>query len=221
MSWFFKSLNSSIGQKLAMAVSGFLLVGFLVAHLSGNLLIFAGPEAMNAYAKSLRDLGPLLWVARAGLLLFVAVHIFTAFSLYSKNKAARPSAYKHKQFKRASYASRTMVMSGPIVLAFVLYHLAHFTLRVTDDRISEFGALDVYDMVIYGFQSFPVVFFYSLSLMLLCLHLNHGISSMFRSLGWNHPKYNNLLSTASKGLSLLLLVGFLSIPFSVMTGLVR
>jgi succinate dehydrogenase / fumarate reductase cytochrome b subunit len=220
MSWISKSLSSSIGSKVIMAISGLMLVGFLVGHLSGNLLIFAGPEAINAYAKMLRDLGPLLWVARIGLLVAVGAHIFAGINLHFKNNAAKPKKYQVQKSMRASLASRTMMRTGTVVLLFILYHLAHYTFRWLNPEFAALDPLDVYNMLIMGFKNPLVSGFYILSVGLLCFHLSHGISSFFQNLGLNNPKYNPLINGLAIGVSVLLAVGYISIPVSVLVGIV-
>src|SRR5689334_3684810 len=122
--------KSSLGKKYVMAVSGCLLFLFVVAHLVGNLQIFLGPEVINRYGHFLQSNPELIWPARIVLLVMVALHIWSAIKLTAENKAARPQAYAHSEIVAATYASRTMFMSGLIILAFIIYHLLHFTVQV-------------------------------------------------------------------------------------------
>jgi succinate dehydrogenase / fumarate reductase cytochrome b subunit len=185
MSGIQKTIASSIGAKTLMALTGLGLVGFVIAHMLGNLQVFAGPEKLNAYAKTLQDLGPGLWVARLGLLALFGLHVATAFRLVQANKAARPTPYVKKVDACTTYAARTMWVSGLIVLAFVLYHLAHFTVRVTGegfdgpDYLLEGGGHDVYAMVVDGFSVWWVAAIYIVANILLGLHISHGASSAF------------------------------------------
>jgi succinate dehydrogenase / fumarate reductase cytochrome b subunit len=181
--------GSTIGKKVVMALSGIVLVGFVLAHMSGNLQLYLGPEAMNAYGRLLREMGHggALWVARAVLLLCVALHIWAAVSLTRQSRAARPVEYRQQSFTESTYASRTMRWSGPILLLFILFHLAHFT---TGQAHPQFVEGDVYGNVIVGFQSVPVVVFYVAAMLALGLHLYHGIWSMLQTLGLSHPRYN-------------------------------
>lgn len=220
MSWVSKALNSSIGLKVLMALTGLLLVGFAVGHLAGNLLVFVGPEALNAYAKGLHDLGPLLWVARIVLLVAVFIHIYAGIKLSAMNKLARPQPYQKKSYTKASLASRSMILSGLVVCAFVIYHLAHFTFLWTHPEYAQLGEYAVYERVVAGFQVPVIALFYLVSVALLGLHLSHGVSSLFQTIGWNHPKYNGLLRGAGPVLGGLLAVGFGSIPLAVMLGFV-
>src|SRR6266581_8971350 len=130
--------RSSVGKKMIVAITGIILILFVVGHLLGNLQIFLGPDWINGYSQHLRDLGPLLWLIRIFLLVTVVVHIYVTIRLAIDNRRARPERYRERDYVKATFASRHMVMSGLIVLAFIIYHLAHFTVRVTDWR---FGLL--------------------------------------------------------------------------------
>ena len=191
MNRFRKTFTSSVGTKWVMALTGFGLLGFVCAHLAGNLLVFKGPDAINAYAKGLKDLGPGLWVLRLGLLGMFAVHVASAARLVALNNRARPVAYANTAPQETTYAARTMWMSGLIVLAFVLFHLAHLTLGLTHaDHYALHdaeGRHDVYSMVVLGFQQWPVVAAYVVAQLLLGLHISHGASSAFHTLGVTHP----------------------------------
>jgi succinate dehydrogenase / fumarate reductase cytochrome b subunit len=220
MSWFKRTLDSSIGGKLIVALTGLGLVGFIVAHLSGNLLIFVGREALAEYAEGLRKFPALLWVARIGLIVMVALHIAFTIKLNLANKAARPVAYVKKNYRRASFQSRTMVLTGLTLLAYIIYHLLHFTWRTTDSEIAALGPYEVYDMLIIGFSNPAISLFYIIATALLGMHLSHGISSIFQTLGINNPKYNKLFRTIGPALGVILALGFISIPVAVMTGFV-
>ena len=197
MSWLIDFAKSSIGAKVVMGVTGAMLVGFVIMHMLGNLQVFLGQDALNAYAKSLHDLGGLLWVARLGLIGAVLLHIASGLRLASLNSAARPVAYANETTVQASFASRYMRMSGLLLLAFIAYHLAHFTLGLThpDHKAltDSMGRPDVYSMLILGFKQPSVALSYVVAMVLLWFHLNHGASSLFKSLGLRHPKYNSML----------------------------
>jgi succinate dehydrogenase cytochrome b subunit len=218
--------HSSIGKKMIVAVTGVILILFVIGHLLGNLQIFLGPEWINAYSQHLRDLGPLLWIIRAFLLTTVVLHIYFTIQLAIDNRRARPESYINKENVKATFASRHMVMSGLIVLAFIIYHLAHFTVRVTDPRFGllkadPLGHYDVYSMMVYGFQNVYVSTFYAIGLFLLTLHLSHGASSFFQSLGLNNKKLNPRLAFAGRVFAWLLFAGYTSIPVAVLVGLVK
>jgi succinate dehydrogenase / fumarate reductase cytochrome b subunit len=211
---------------MIIAVTGLVLIVFVVGHLLGNLQIFLGPDWVNSYAEHLRALGPLLWAIRIFLLLDVILHIFYTISLAIENRRARPVHYKRKDYVKATVASRSMVISGLIILAFILYHLAHFTVRVTDPRFlllkaDPLNRYDVYSMMVYGFQNIFVSAFYILGMLLLALHLSHGTSSFFQSLGLNDERLTPRLATAGRIFAWLIFVGYTSIPVAVLLHLVK
>jgi len=218
--------RSSVGQKMIVALTGVILIAFVIGHLLGNLQIFLGPDWVNSYAEHLRELGPLLWIIRGFLLVSVLLHIFFTITLAIENRRARPVKYKKKQHVKATFASRSMALSGLIVLAFILYHLAHFTVRVTDPRFlllkaDPLNRYDVYSMMVYGFQNIYVSAFYVLGLFLLTLHLTHGTSSFLQSLGLNDKKLTPRLATAGRVLAWLIFIGYTSIPVAVLLHLIK
>jgi succinate dehydrogenase / fumarate reductase cytochrome b subunit len=210
---------------MVVAITGVILILFVIGHLLGNLQIFLGPDWINSYAEHLRALGPFLWMIRAFLLVTVLLHIYYTIRLTIENRRAT-GAYVKKQPVKASFASRHMAMSGLIVLAFIVYHLAHFTVRVTDPRFALLKAdplnrYDVYSMMVYGFQSYIVSGFYVFALFLLTLHLTHGTSSFFQSLGLNDKKLTPRLARTGRVFAWLLFIGYTSIPVAVLLGLVK
>ena len=221
-------LKTSIGSKLVMAITGLLLLGFVVAHLAGNLLVFAGREAMNDYAEFLKNQGPLLWVARVGLLAVFALHIANGVLLARANREARPVRYVHESTVQADLPSRTMIRSGLIVLLYVIYHLAHFTFGVTnpehyalvDEVTGEAARHDVFGMLVRGFQNPLIAAVYLAANFVLAAHLSHGIRSAIQTFGWNHPAYNPAVRTAGPALAWLIFAGFASIPTAVLLGIV-
>lgn len=221
MAWLRRTFESSIGGKFLVALTGLALVGFLVAHLAGNLLVYAGPEALNAYAKGLRDLGGLLWVARGGLLVIAVTHIVLAIRLNVRSRTARPVAYLKKSYRAASTPSRSMLPTGLALLAYIVYHLADYTFRLTNPAYATLPEGDVYQMVVLGFQDPISSLVYGVAMVVLGMHLNHGISSVFQTLGWNHSKYNPLLRRLGPVLGTALALGFISIPISVLAGFVK
>ncbi|MBT6175860.1 MAG: succinate dehydrogenase cytochrome b subunit [Deltaproteobacteria bacterium] len=228
MSWLVDFVKSSIGAKVVMGVTGVMLIGFVIMHMVGNLQVFLGPETLNAYGKMLHDLGGLLWVARFGLIGAVVLHIASGLRLASLNKAARPVRYVHETTVQASFASRYMKMSGIVVLAFVVYHLLHFTLGgATPDHTGLTTQLadgtevkDIYKMVVLGFQQPAVSAAYIIAMVLLGLHLNHGATSLFQSLGLRNAKYNTLIDKVGPALSIFVVVGNCSMPIAILTGAV-
>lgn len=221
MTGFKNFFRSSVGCKMTMALTGLMLVGFLIAHLSGNLLVFKGPEAINTYAKTLRDYIEVLWVLRLGLIAAFLLHIYSAIRLTALNRKTAQYQYKVKNYKRSSFVARSMMLSGLVLLSFALYHLAHLTFRLTHPEFETLGHYDVYTMLILSFKSPLLTFFYSLSICLLMAHLVHGLQSFWRTLGLRHPKYNHYLNRGSVLLGVILGCGFLSIPVSVFFELIR
>jgi len=216
--------RSTLGKKYVMAVTGLLLFVFVIIHMLGNLQIYIGKDALNAYGEFLKGKPLLLWGARLGLLLTVLLHIWTAIQLVIRNRRARPVKYEGGTPVAASLGSRTIAYSGLIILAFVIYHLLHFTAGVTDRAAFEqtdlLGRHDVYSMVVLGFQNVWVSAFYVLAMGLLCLHLSHGVSSMFQSLGIKSGAYDKTFDTLAKWASLAVFIGNCSIPVAVLAGLV-
>lgn len=218
LAWLF----SSIGKKTVVAVTGILLLLFVIGHLGGNLTFFFGPDWINAYAVHLRDLGPLLWVARIGLLVAVILHIFFTMKLWQENHVARPEKYAVKSRVQSTVFARTMRLTGLIVFAFVIFHLAHFTWLIVHPEFRGWhdaqGRHDVFRMLVDGF-SYPLVsLFYVLSLALLASHLSHGIGSLFQTLGLSNRRLQPVFSKGGKIIAWALFVGFASIPVSVLLG---
>jgi len=218
------ALSSSIGSKTVMALTGLGLLGFVIVHMLGNLQVFAGPEKLNGYAKTLKDLGPLLWILRGGLAALFLVHVLSALAIVRANRAARPAPYVGRRDQVTTYAARTMIYSGLIVLAFVVFHLLHFTLGVTHpahfSSKTPTGGQDVYTMVVLGFGQVPVALAYVVAQAILCLHLSHGASSAFQTIGVTHPRLAFLKAGFGKAVAAVIFVGNVSIPLSVLAGLV-
>jgi len=201
-----------------MAVSGCILFLFVIGHLIGNLQIYEGPRKLNQYSAFLHSMPALLWTVRLTLLVMVALHIWSSVQLAVRNIGARPVGYKKKKSTESSYASRTMYWSGPIILAFVIYHLLDFTFGTVNPH---FVPGRVYANVVASFQVVPVAAFYMLAMVLLCLHLYHGIWSMFQSVGFAHPRYTPVLKRCAAAAAILIAAGNISIPVSVLAGWVR
>jgi succinate dehydrogenase / fumarate reductase, cytochrome b subunit len=212
--------QSTNGKKVVMAVTGAVLFAFIIGHLAGNLQVFEGPAKLNAYGNLLHSLGELLWPVRIILLLCVGLHITATVQLALRNKAARPVQYAAKKSINSSYASRTMYWSGPIILAFVIFHLLHLTAGYIHPGAAYIEG-DVYHNVVSGFQVWWVSVWYIFAVSLLGLHLRHGFWSMFQSIGLNHPRHTPMLKKLALVLALLITLGYISIPLSVLTGLVK
>ncbi len=208
-----KFWQTTIGKKAVMAVSGMILAGFVVGHLLGNLQIFLGPDAFNSYARSLRHLPELVWPVRVLLLISVIAHIWSSLQLAVIKSEARPVGYTKHRSAGSSYASRTMYWSGPIIAAFVIYHLMQFTFGIGGTPYHQF---DAYGNVIEGFRVPIVSIFYIIAMALLCLHLRHGLWSMFQSLGYYHPRHTARIKRLASAVALFIFFGFISIPIAVM-----
>lgn len=220
--------QTTLGRKFLMALSGAALVLFVLGHLIGNLQIFGPPELINQYGALLHSKPALLWCVRLGLLGVVGLHVWSAIALSNANKAARPVPYENWSPTAASYASRTMLMSGVIIVAFIVYHLLHYTVQTpainfTGQDFTTFkdagGHADVYRMMITGFRQPLVSVFYIVAVGLLCLHLSHGVSAAFQSLGLKNKTWGPLLDRASIGLAVVIFLGYASIPVAVLMGL--
>ena len=207
--------ESTPGKKAVMAVSGVILFGFVLGHLAGNLQVYEGPEKINAYAQFLRSIPAALWGARITLLGMVVLHVWSSISLGIRKLHARPLGYVKKASIASTYASRTMYWSGPIITAFIIYHLLHFTFGVVHPNFQE---ADVYANVVNGFKVIPVSAFYIFAMLLLGMHLQHGLWSMFQTLGFSHPRYTPWLRHLATALSVLIVLGNISIPIAVMAG---
>jgi succinate dehydrogenase / fumarate reductase, cytochrome b subunit len=205
--------NTTIGKKAVMATTGAILVLFILGHLAGNLQIFLGPDQFNGYARTLHHLPELLWPVRVVLLICVLLHIWSSIQLAVTKSEARPAGYARWKSSGSSYASRTMYWSGPIVAAFVVYHLMQFTFGVGGTPYNQF---DAYGNVINGFRVPAVAIFYVIAMALLCLHLRHGLWSMFQSLGFYHPRHTPRIHRAASLISLFIFFGFISIPVAVL-----
>ncbi len=205
-----------------MAITGLVLVGFVMGHLAGNLFIFVGPEALNAYALKLQKLGPLLWVMRGVLLFCLVVHMATAIRLVIENRKARPVPYAANNHGNTTVAGRSMALTGMLVFAYIVFHLMHFTLRVTHPEFAHLkdalGHHDVYTMVVLGFQDWAVSGVYLVALLLLALHLNHGVGSLVQTLGLNNERTIVKVKRAGQAFSVLLFIGYSSIPVAVLMG---
>jgi succinate dehydrogenase / fumarate reductase cytochrome b subunit len=212
--------QTTVGKKVIMAVTGVILFGFVVGHLLGNLQIFLPPEKINNYAATLRAHPALLWIARITLLVAVVFHTWSSFQLWLLQREARPVSYVKKVNLHSTYASRTMAWSGPIILAFVVFHLLHLTFGTVHPG-GRFETHNVYNNVITGFQVWPVSLFYIIAMIMLCYHLYHGLWSMFQTLGITHPVYTPILRVLAKIVAILIAAGNISIPVAILAGMIK
>lgn len=239
--------TSSIGRKFLMAVTGLIMLGFVAGHLVGNLQIFAHPDKINGYAHFLQSLGPALWIVRLVMLASVCIHIWAAVCLWAESKAARgPEKYGVHKWLKASVASRYMRMSGLVVLAFIIYHIAHFTIGaswaegesfknalsgyVMQDGFHLLGfpivdagqeVHDVYSMVFLGFLNPWVSGFYMIATTLLTIHLLHGADSLFQTIGWRNHRWSCALRGVVTLFCLFYALGNIAIPGAILSGIVK
>lgn len=225
----FSFLRSSIGRKILVALTGLVLVLFVLGHMIGNLLIYAGPDMINEYGHFLKTMlhGGGIWIARAGLLLAVVVHIVFTVKLTKENRAARAEPYGFQATIQASKSSRVMILSGLTLLAFIIYHLLHFTVHAGNNYGTYTTSLhgetvsDVHKMVIAGFSWWPASLFYIIAMVLLCSHLSHGVASMFQTLGLSSERTRPFFKSLGIAYAALILIGNCSIPLSVLLGWVK
>ncbi len=213
-------LGSTIGRKVAMAVTGLVLFGFVIGHMVGNLQLYLGPDALNEYAVWLREIlhGAGLWIARGGLLASAVLHIWAATSLTLESRRARDVGYRRWAPEESTYASRTMRWGGVIILLFVVFHLLDFTFGSANP---DFRPHDVYHNVVASFRRVPVSVAYMVAMVALGFHLRHGAWSMLRTLGLAHPRYTAWAKHGALGFALVVTAGNLSFPIAVLAGLVR
>jgi succinate dehydrogenase / fumarate reductase cytochrome b subunit len=212
---------STIGRKVVMAVTGVVLFGFVFVHMLGNLQMFLPDhEAINHYGRFLREMvhGGGIWASRAVLLAAVVLHIGAAWSLTRTNWKARPVPYKVVTPDASTYASRTMRWSGPILALFIVYHLLHFTVGTVHPA---FVDGDVYRNVVVGFSVWPVSLFYVIAMVALGLHLRHGVWSMLQTIGVSHPRWNRARNLAASVFTLIIVLGFISVPLAVLAGVLK
>jgi succinate dehydrogenase / fumarate reductase, cytochrome b subunit len=225
-------MRSSIGRKWIVAVTGLLMIGFVVVHMTGNLQMYAGtPDIINRYAYFLHSYPAVLWAFRLGLLAVTALHIWGTISLARENRRAKPMQYAvtgRTSRLKVTWTSVTMVISGTVILGFVVFHLLHFTAQVVDKSYASMETAvggvamhDVYRMVIKGFSNPWISGFYLLAMALLFSHLRHGAASVFQTFGLRDRQLVQVIEVGAWILAMALFVGFGSIPVGVMLGLIR
>lgn len=207
--------HSTVGKKIIVAVTGLMMIGFLVAHLAGNLQVFQGPEAINGYAKFLKhEAGP-LWIARIILLAAITLHFVCTVQLTIRNRQSRPVGYEMQKSVQASRPSKFMIWSGLFLLFYIAFHIMHMTLGFHPN----FSHEDVYNNIVFGFQQVPVSVIYLLAMVSLGFHLHHGVSSLFQTLGLTHPMYDKRRKCISLATAWLIPLGYSLIPLAVLAGI--
>ncbi len=213
--------SDSIGRKAVMAVTGLLMILFVVMHLLGNLSIFAGPDGINAYAEKLHSLGPLVWVFRVVMIVAVVLHVMLSIQITLENSAAKPDKYAVSRSLRATFASKNMIWTGVLIGAFIVWHLVQFTFRVAPGlELGEdaSGRFDVFTMVLSALSSPGWAIVYVVSMVALFLHLSHGVQSTFQTIGWSNAKLLPEYGRWGKVASGLFLIGYGSIPVLILVG---
>jgi succinate dehydrogenase / fumarate reductase cytochrome b subunit len=211
-------LTSSIGLKFITALTGAVLSLFVLGHMVGNLQVFQGPEALNAYAKLLRVEPALLWTARTVLLASVGLHIWAYLALTRQNMAARAEGYREVAHKESSFASRSMRVTGPLLLAFIVYHVLHLT---TGTVHPDFREGDVYRNLVSGLRVVPVGLIYILAMLALGFHLWHGVWSLFQTLGAGQARYHSLGRRFATVFTVVVVAGFAAVPLAALAGLLK
>ena len=222
-----RHLNSSVGKKYLMALSGLVLAGFVLVHMLGNLQAFLGQEALNAYAYKLQSVPAILWGFRFFLLAATVIHVVTAISLVRDNRAARPELNGEEKFVQATVGSRTMGFSGALLFGFIVFHVLHYTVRITHPEFQDMHyhlekshkeVHDVYTMIVTGFSEKWVSALYIVCMAFLCLHLSHGVSSLFQSLGIRNEVWRKRLDNLAVAYGWVVFIGFISVPVAVLSG---
>ncbi len=223
--------STAVGKKYVMAITGIGLIGFVVFHMIGNLKMYMGPSDLNEYAHFLEKLlypilpkTVMLWILRAGLIAMAVLHVHAAYSLTVLNRKARSVKYQSaRDYEVASFASRSMRITGVVVLLFIVWHLLDLTFGAvnsyTGTKDTE-GLKDVYGAVVYSFDRIPVAIFYILANIALGVHLFHGVWSLFQSMGWNNPRFNKWRRQIAAGVATIVVVGNVSFPVAAMAGIV-
>jgi succinate dehydrogenase / fumarate reductase cytochrome b subunit len=215
--WLLLFWKSTVGKKAVMALTGAIGVGYIVAHMLGNLQVFEGAEEINAYAALLKSSIGLLWTARGILMAAVVLHIFAAYQLARTSQKSRPVGYKRWRAVGSDFASRTMRWTGLLLALFIVYHLLHLTTGTVHPAFIE---SDVYHNVISGFRVWYVSVVYIVAMLMLALHLYHGVWSMCESLGVNYPRYNRLIRGLATILTVIVVAGFIAIPAAILLGFI-
>lgn len=228
---FSEFIKSTILSKVVVAVTGAMITGFLVAHIAGNLLMYIGAEAFNSYAHNLSNMPVLVWGNRIALLIALILHTFATIRLVMYNKQSKPVGYKSPTYTKSTFSSRNMIFMGFVLLFFAIYHILHFTAGVIDPATFKSNleftlangekAHDAYRMAILGFQNPLIAVFYVIAMISLGLHLNHGVSSLFQTLGIYGDKFTKNAKKIGSTFAIILVALFSSIPIAVMLKILK
>jgi succinate dehydrogenase / fumarate reductase cytochrome b subunit len=226
-SYLSRFLRSNIGLKILMAITGVVMFGYLVGHVSGNMLVFRGPKAINDYSAFLHHATGLLWGTRLVLLGSVAIHLWATVRFLALKKEARPVDYGMKVPHGTTWAARTMYWSGPVIALFIIYHLLHLTTGTAHPHFHEIKVgdevvgVDVYRNLVVGFQSVPASLIYIVAMLAIALHLSHGLWSMLQTIGVNRPNWECALRCIAVVCAVIICGGFIAVPVSVLFGIVK
>ena len=212
-------------RKLLMAVTGLLMLLFIIGHMLGNMSLFFGPASINAYAAHLRDLGLLFWLERLVMIGVAGVHIGLGIILTLENWASRPEGYAQRKYVRSSLFSRTMIYSGLVILVFGIFHVFHFTVGAINSEAAHLvdasGRHDVYSMVVANFQQAGLAILYVAAMVAVLFHMSHGIGSLFQTIGWNNDQTLTGVQKTGRIVAIVLFVGFIAVPLSIVLGIVN
>lgn len=220
-------VENPVGKKIIMSISGLLLLLFLIIHLIGNSTIYIGPDGINAYAKGLHSLPPVVWIFRIVMLLIFAFHIYFGIKLTLENRNAKPDGYAINKSLKSTFGSRTMIWTGLIVLIFLIYHLLHFTFQIihphfiASQHLDYLGRPDVFKMIVVSFQKTSITLIYAIGLIALMFHLTHGVQSIFQTLGLNNDRFLPKIKVFGLLLAAIILVFYIAIPTVILTGIVK
>ncbi|MCI0468762.1 MAG: succinate dehydrogenase cytochrome b subunit [Nitrospirae bacterium] len=218
-------IENAIGKKIVMAITGLLMLAFIIIHLAGNSTIYFG--WLNVYAEYLHSLPPLTWMCRIVMLIVFSIHLFFGVQLTMENRAAKPKAYAVKKSLRAAFSGKNMIWTGIIIAAFLIYHLLHFTIQTINPEISAsmnadiMGRPDVFKMVTFSFQKFFVALIYIVAMTALFLHLKHGAQSFLQTFGANNERTLPVIIKAGTTAAVILFLGYISIPIIIFIGILR
>jgi succinate dehydrogenase / fumarate reductase cytochrome b subunit len=220
-------LRSNIGLKVLMAVTGVVMFGYLIGHVTGNMLIFKGPAAINEYSAFLHHAKGLLWGTRILLLASVVIHIWATVRFLGLRGEARPVAYAMKVPHGTTWAARTMYWSGPVIALFIIYHILHLTTGTVHPHFNEVKAgdevvgVDVYKNLVEGFQRPVASLIYIVAMLAIALHLSHGLWSMLQTIGVNRPNWECTLRSIAVVCAVIICGGFIAVPVAVLFGIVK
>ena len=211
--------GSSVGKKILMAVTGIILFGFVFIHMVGNMQVYIGAEELNRYSHFLHSVPEILWLVRLAVIFSFAVHIVAAIQVWLQSRKARPVQYRVRRHIATDVASRTMIWTGPLVLLFVVYHLLHLTYGTLYPGLFQEG--EVYHNIVVSFQQWPIALVYIIANLALGFHLYHGLWSLTQTLGWTHPRFDRCRRVGAALLGIAVAAANISIPVSVLTGLIH